>query len=114
MQGPTAELRQEQGIRWLAACVRAKLLQSCPTLCNPMDHSPPGSSAQGILQARILEWVALPFSRDLPDPGVKPASFRSPALAGRSVTTSATWEAQMIGYYGFPNRLPKHVQKQQL
>ena len=94
--------------------MRAKSLQLCPTLCNPLDCSPPGSSAQGILQARILEWVALPFSRDLPDPGVKPASFRSPALAGRSVTTSATWEAQMIGYYGFPNRLPKHVQKQQL
>ena len=35
--------------------------QSCPTLCNPMDCSPPGSSIQGILQARILEWVAIPF-----------------------------------------------------
>ena len=38
----------------------------CPTLCNPMDCSPPGSSVHGILQARILEWVAIPFSRDLP------------------------------------------------
>ena len=37
--------------------------QSCPTLCNPMDCSPPDSSANGILQARILEWVAIPFSR---------------------------------------------------
>ena len=37
--------------------------QSCPTLCNPMDCSPPGSSIHGILQARILEWVAYPFSR---------------------------------------------------
>ena len=37
--------------------------QSCPTLCNPMDCSPPGSSVHGILQARILEWVAIPFSR---------------------------------------------------
>ena len=37
--------------------------QSCPTLCNPMDCSPPGSSLHGILQARILEWVAMPFSR---------------------------------------------------
>ena len=43
--------------------VRAKLLQSCPTLGNPMDCSPPGSSVYGILQARILEWVAMPFSR---------------------------------------------------
>ena len=41
----------------------AKLLQSCPTLCNPMDLSPPGSSVHGILQARILEWVAISFSR---------------------------------------------------
>jgi len=37
--------------------------QSCPTLYNPMDWSPPGSSVLGILQARILEWVAIPFSR---------------------------------------------------
>ena len=40
----------------------AKLLQSCPTLCNPIDGSPPGSSIHGILQARILEWVAISFS----------------------------------------------------
>ena len=39
-----------------------KLLQSCLTLCNPMDCSPPGSSISGILQARILEWVAMPSS----------------------------------------------------
>ena len=44
-------------------CVCAKLLQSCPTLCDPMDCSLPGSSVHGILQARILEWVAMPSSR---------------------------------------------------
>ena len=44
-------------------CVCAKLLQSCPTLCNTMDCSPPGSSVHWILQARILEWFAMPFSR---------------------------------------------------
>ena len=43
--------------------VAAKLLQSCPTLCNPIDGSPPGSSVPGILQARILEWVAIYFSK---------------------------------------------------
>ena len=37
--------------------------QSCPTLCDPMDCSPPGSSVHGLLQARILEWIAIPFSR---------------------------------------------------
>ena len=45
------------------------ITQSCLTLCDPMNCSPPGSSVHGILQARILEWVAISFSRDLPDPG---------------------------------------------
>ena len=40
----------------------AKPLQSCPTLCNPIDSSPPGSSVHGVFQARILEWVAIAFS----------------------------------------------------
>ena len=40
-----------------------KVAQSCPTLCNPVDCSPPGSSVHGVLQARILEWVAISFSR---------------------------------------------------
>ena len=44
----------------------AKSLQSCPTLCDPMNYSPPGSSVCGILQARILEWVAKPSSRGSP------------------------------------------------
>ena len=39
-----------------------------PILCDPMDCSPPGSSVHGILQARILEWVAMPSSKDLPNP----------------------------------------------
>ena len=42
---------------------KLKVDQLCLTLCNPMDCSPPGSSIHGILQARILEWVAIPFSR---------------------------------------------------
>ena len=44
------------------AAAAAKSLQSCPTLCDPIDGSPPGSSAHGILQVRILEWVAISFS----------------------------------------------------
>ena len=47
----------------LCVCVCIKLLQPCLTLCDPMDCSPPGSSVHGILQARILEWVAMPSSR---------------------------------------------------
>ena len=43
--------------------VKMLVAQSCPTLCNPRNYSPPGSFVQGILQARLLEWVAIPFSR---------------------------------------------------
>ena len=45
-----------------AAAAAAKSLQSCPTLCDPIDGSPPGSPVLGILQARTLEWVAISFS----------------------------------------------------
>ena len=45
-----------------AAAAAAKSLQSCPTLCDPIDGSPPGSPVPGILQARALEWVAMSFS----------------------------------------------------
>ena len=57
--------------------------QSCPTLCDPIDCSP-GSSVYGISQTRILEWVAISYSRDLPDPGIEPTS---PALESRFFTT---------------------------
>ena len=47
----------------------------CSTLCDSMDHSPPGSSLHGISQARILEWVAFPSPWDLPDPMIQPVSL---------------------------------------
>ena len=74
-------------------CISAKSLQSCPTLCNPMDCSLPGSSVHGILQARILEGVAMPSSRgSSQDP--THTSLMSPALASEFFTNfSATWEA---------------------
>ena len=53
----------------------------------------PQAPVHGILQARILEWVAISFSRDLPNPGIKPASPVSPALEGGFFIISATWEA---------------------
>ena len=56
--------------------------QSCLTLCDPMDCSSPGSSVNGILQARILEWVAIPFSRGSSQPRIKP---RFPALQAESL-----------------------------
>ena len=81
------------------ACMHATLLQSCPTLCNSMDCRLPGSPVHGILQARILEQVDVPSSGDLPNPGIKPMSLTSPALAERFFTTSVTWEALLLWYY---------------
>ena len=61
--------------------------QLCLTLCNPMDCSLPGSAVHGILQARILEWVAFPSLGDLPNPGIEPVSPVSTALVGKFFTT---------------------------
>ena len=74
----------------------AKSLQSCPSLCNPMDCSLPGLAVHGIIQARILQWVARIPPGDHPDPVFEPTSLRSPALAGRFFTTSTTWEAHWV------------------
>ena len=49
----------QKGMKW----EESEVAQPCPTLCDPMDYSPPGSSIHGILQARVLEWVAISFSR---------------------------------------------------
>ena len=66
----------------------AKSRQSCLTLCDPRDRSPPVSSVSGILQARILEWVAMPSSRGSSWPRDQThVSWKSPALAGRFFTT---------------------------
>ena len=59
------DLQEDDLIDLLAvqhAAAAAKSLQSCPTLCDPIDGSPPGSAVPGILQARTLEWVAISFS----------------------------------------------------
>ena len=71
----------------LCVCTQSlsrSVAQSCPTLCDPMDCSLLGSSVHGICEARILEWVAISFSRNLPHPGIKPLF---PALAGGFFTT---------------------------
>ena len=66
------------------------VIQSCPSLCDPMDCSPSGSSVHGILQARILEWAAISSPGELPNPGIRPKSLTSSALTGEFFTTSAT------------------------
>ena len=68
-------------IQWNTAAAAAKSLQSCPTLCDPIDGSPPGSPVPGILQARTLEWVAISFSgRIFPTQGSNPSLLRADAL----------------------------------
>ena len=57
-----------------------------------MYYSPPGSSAHGIFQAKIVEWVVIPSPGNLPDLGIEPVSLMSPALAGGFFTTSAIWD----------------------
>ena len=56
---------------WHTVVVKVLVTQLHLTLCDPMECSPPGFSVHWISQARILEWVATPFSRDLPNPGIK-------------------------------------------
>ena len=76
---------------WVAVCACIlSLLQSCPTLCDPMDCNLPGSSVHGILQARILEWVAISFSRGSSQPRDRTCIS---CIAGRFFTIWATREA---------------------
>ena len=83
----------------LSAFMRAKSLQPHLTLCDPLDCSSQVSSVHGILFFNPLEWVAMPFSRDLPEPGIKPMSLVSPELADRFFTTSASGEANSFREY---------------
>ena len=68
-------LRKGDDVKMLDTCsfflgtfYKLLVAQSCPTLCDPVDFSPPGSSVHGILQAQILEWAAIPFSRGASQP----------------------------------------------
>ena len=73
--------------------MRAKLFQSCLTLCNPLDCRLPGSSVHGVLQTKILDGLPCPPPGAPPDPGMEPESLLCPALAGGLSTSSAAWEA---------------------
>ena len=93
-----------------------KVAQSYLTLYDPVDYSPPGSSVHGILQARILKWVAMPSSRDLPDQGIEcrspalqadflpfePLSSSRKALKRCSSPSHTGWSLKMHGMRGFP------------
>ena len=81
-----------------ALCVKVLVSQSCPTLCNPMDCSLPGSSVNGIFQARILDWVAIPFSSGSSQPRVQ--TWVS-CITGRFFTICATREAHYGELYNY-------------
>ena len=88
------------------ACSCSKSLQSCLTLYDPVNCSPPNFFVHGILQTRILEWVALPSPPgDLPDPRIEPPSLIFPELAGRFFTISERGKPLTfrIGLLYFPN-----------
>ena len=80
----------------MVCMLRAETFQSCLTLCSPKNCSPPGSSVQGILQARILEWVAFLPPGDLPDPGIKPAFPLAPAFQADSLLPSHWGNPKLI------------------
>ena len=77
-----------------SVCVCVLVIWLCPALCDPMDCSPPGSSVRGILQASVLEWIAIPFSM------------------GSSWPRDWTWGSHIVGHQGSPNWLyPNTKQK---
>ena len=86
----------------VCACTHTKSLQSSPTLCDPKDYNSPGYSVHGILQARILKWVAMLSCRRSSQPrGLNLEDLVPPALAGGFFTTSA-----IIYIYYFPYSFP--------
>ena len=85
-------------------CTYYQSLQSCPTLCDPMDCRPPGSSVHGILQARILEWVVMPFSRG-----------SSPLRDWTHVSCTGRWILYWLGHQGSPpcNKFNEVIHRQE-
>ena len=92
---------------YMALKMKMSVAQSCPTLCDPMDCSPPGSSVHGILQARILEWVAIPFSRGSSWPRNQTWVFH---IEGRFFTIWTTREALVVHYLKRPLQQPLRSQ----
>ena len=76
-------------------CLLYLVAQSCPTLCDPIDGSPPGSSVHGIPQARILEWVAISFPRGSSQPGIE---LRSPSLQADSLPSEPPGKLIITSY----------------
>ena len=77
----------------MRVCMHAQSLQSCPTLCSPMDCTHQAALSTGFFRQEYWSGLPSPSPGDLPDPRIELASLASPALAGRFFTTSALWEA---------------------
>ena len=77
----------------MQACCVQTWAQSCPTLCNPMDCSLPGSSVHGNSRQKYWNGFSFPSPGDFPNPGMEPESLTSLSLAGGFFTTNATWES---------------------
>ena len=75
--------------------MHARSLQLYPALCDPMHCSLPGPLSMGFSRQEYWSWLPCPPPGDLPHPGIEPVSLIPPALAGRFITTSTTWEAQL-------------------
>ena len=89
--------------------MHAKSLQSRTALCDPTDCSLPGFSVHGVFQARILEWVAISFSGDLPNPGVEPGS---PALQAAALSSEPPGKPHKNTlYFGLLSSLNVDLQK---
>ena len=77
-------------------CICAKLRQSCPTLCDPVDCAPQAPLSVGFSRQEYWSGLPGPSPGDCPNPGIEPASPVSPALTGGFLTTGATWEAPIV------------------
>ena len=91
----------------MLVCVKVKVLfaQSDSTVCDPVNCSLSGSSVHGIVQARILEWVAISFSRDLPHPGIEPGSL---ALQADSLPSEPPEKPLLFHYSVVSDSLQPH------
>ena len=96
-----------KGIQTLCTYI-CSVAQSCPTLCDPLDCSLPGSSVHGIFREEYWSGLQFPSPGDLPKPGIKPVSLMSPALAGEFFTTASPGNPNSTSPYISELGLPKH------
>ena len=92
------------------ACVCAKSLQLCPTLCDSVDCSHQSPLSMGFCRQEYWNRLPCPPPGDLPNLGIEPMSLMSPALASGFFTTSTMWEAHLLTYWGtiYPKSQKKH------